>query len=547
MKKEGLPDDMFDGRPVIGICNTWSELTPCNTVLRTLADHVKNGVLEAGGMPLEFPVMSLGETLMRPTTMMFRNLAAMDTEEAIRANPLDGVVLLAGCDKTTPALLMGAASCDLPAILLSTGPMLNGRFRDMTIGSGTHYYKFEQMLRAGEITKADYSEVEACMSRSEGTCMTMGTASTMACLSEALGVTLPGNGAIPAADSRRLRLARESGRRIVELVKQDVKLSQILTREAFENAIRVCAALGGSTNAIIHLLALAGRAGVPLKLKDWDDLCQGVPCLVNLMPSGDYLMEDFYGAGGMPVVMKHLGSLLHGGAITANGRTVAENAAAGRCWNPEVIHTLDKPFKDAGGVAVLYGNLAPTGAVIKPSAATPSLLKHTGPAVVFDSVEHLDARLEREDLAITENSVMVLRNCGPCGYPGMPEIGNMPLPRKLLTRGVRDVVRVSDARMSGTAYGAVVLHVTPEAAVGGPLALVRDGDEVSLDVSARSLELRVEDQELARRKAEWRAPALEGAGGYQTLYTKHVMQADQGADFDFLVGCRGAGVPRPCH
>ncbi len=548
MKIQGLPDDVFDGRPVIGIANTWSELTPCNSHLRIIADHVKNGVLEAGGVPFEFPVMSLGETLMRPTTMFFRNLASIETEETIRANPLDGVVLLVGCDKTTPALLMGAASCDLPSLVISGGPMLNGHFRDMTIGSGTHVYKFADMVRSGEMSREDFREVESCMSRSHGHCMTMGTASTMACLVEALGVGLPDNGAIPAADSRRNRLAREGGRRIVEMVREDLKLSRILTRESFENAIRISAAIGGSTNAVIHLIALAGRLGVKLDLSDWDALGRSVPCLVNMMPSGDYLMEDFYYAGGLSVVIKNLGELINGNALTVNGKTIGENVKNARCWNPAVIRTLEDPFKPVGGIAVLYGNLAPDGAVIKPSAASPQLMKHRGRAVVFDSIEDLDTRINDDGLEIDETCVMVLRNCGPRGYPGMPEVGNLPLPRKLLKQGVKDMVRLSDARMSGTAYGTVILHIAPESAAGGPLALVRDGDQIELDVENRRLHLEVDNDELARRRATWEALPMQYFNGYAHLYVNHVLQANEGADFDFLRGVRsggGATVARP--
>jgi dihydroxy-acid dehydratase len=502
-------------------------------------------VLEAGGVPFEFPVMSLGEPLMRPTTMLFRNLASMEVEETIRANPLDGVVLLTGCDKTTPSLLMGAASVDLPTLTVSGGPMLNGRFRDTTIGSGTHVWKFQEMYRAGELTREDLSEAEACMSRSHGHCMTMGTASTMASMVEALGAGLPNNAAIPAADSRRNRLAREVGRRIVAMVSEDLRLSRILTRAAFENAIRVNAAIGGSTNAVVHLLALAGRVGVPLSLTDFDTLSRDVPCLVNLMPSGEYLMEDFYYAGGLPVVMQQLGALLHRDALTVNGQTVGENSANARCWNPAVIHTLEQPYKKISGIAVLRGNLAPDGAVLKPSAASPHLMKHRGRAVVFNSVEELDRKVNDDSLDVDENCVLVLRNCGPRGYPGMPEVGNMPLPRKLLKRGVTDMVRISDARMSGTAYGTVILHVAPEGAVGGPLALVREGDMIELDLAERRLQLEVSEEELAARRAAWQAPPREYDRGYARLYVEHVLQADKGVDFDFLMGGSGAGVPRP--
>src|SRR5215469_664207 len=464
MKNQGLPDHLFDGRPVIGICNTWSELTPCNAHFRKIADHVKRGVYEAGGFPLEFPVMSLGETLMRPTTMLFRNLVSMDVEESIRANPIDGVVLLAGCDKTTPALLMGAASCDLPSLMLSGGPMLNGKFRGHDIGSGTDVWKFSEDVRSGAMPMCEFQEAESCMSRSAGHCMTMGTASTMACVVEALGIGLTTNAAIPAVDSRRYTLAHTAGRRIVEMVKEDLRISRILTRKAFENAIRVVGAIGGSTNAVIHLLALAGRVGVDLTLKDWDVLGHDVPCLVNLMPHGKYLMEDFYYAGGLPAVIRELGGLIHRDALTVNGKTIGENVAEAQCFNREVILPVSEPFKPKSGIAVLHGNLCPNGAVIKPSAATPELMKHMGRAVVFEDIDDFHARIDDPALDVDERSVLVLKNCGPRGYPGMPEVGNMPLPSKILKKGITDMVRISDARMSGTAYGTVVLHVSPEAA-----------------------------------------------------------------------------------
>jgi dihydroxy-acid dehydratase len=548
MKSEGLPSDSFDGRPVIGICNTWSELTPCNQTFRELAQRVKHGVLQAGGFPVEFPVSSLGETLMRPTAMLYRNLASMDVEEALRAHPLDGVVLLAGCDKTTPATLMGAASVDLPTVVVSGGGMLNGNYRGQAIGSGTHVWKFSEAVNAGTMTLAQFMHAESAMSRSAGSCMTMGTASTMASLVEALGVALPSNAAIPAVDARRYELAQRTGRHIVDLVNRDVRLSQILTREAFENAIRVCGAIGGSTNAVIHLLAIAGRMGVPLTLDDWDRLGRNTPTIVNLMPSGKYLMEDFYYAGGLPVVMRRLleAGKLHGDAMTVNGQTVAQNVGDAECFNDDVIRPLDSPLVEQGGLAVLRGNLAPNGAVIKPSAATASLLKHTGKAVVFEDIEHYKTRIEDPDLDIDANSVMVLKNCGPRGYPGMAEVGNMGLPAKLLKLGVTDMVRISDARMSGTAFGTVVLHVAPEAAAGGPLALVQDGDMIALDVAERKLQLLVSDEALAQRRAKWQAPP-EPASGYVRLYHRHVLQADQGADLDFLVGCRGDAVPRESH
>ncbi len=549
MKNQGLPHHLFDGRPVIGICNTWSELTPCNAHFRVLAERVKRGVYEQGGFPLEFPVMSLGETLMRPSTMLYRNLVSMDVEESVRANPLDGVVLLAGCDKTTPALLMGAASCDLPALVVSGGPMLNGRFREEQIGSGTHVWKFEAMVRAGDMSMQEFMDAEACMSRSVGHCMTMGTASTMASMAETLGMALPANAAIPAADSRRNVLAHMAGRRIVEMVEEGLTMSKILTREAFENAIRTNGAIGGSTNAVVHLLALAGRVGVDLSLDDWDALGRDVPCIVNLMPSGKYLMEDFFYAGGLPAVHRELveAGLLHADALTANGRTLGENVADAPCWNRDVIFPLSKPFKAQGGIAVLHGNLAPQGAIIKPSAATPSLMRHRGRAVVFEDIDDYKARIDDPDLEVDETSVLVLKGCGPKGYPGFPETGNMGLPAKLLKRGVTDMVRISDARMSGTAYGTVVLHTAPEAADGGPLALVEDGDEIELDVPARRLVLHVADEVLSERRAAWRPPEAHSDRGYLRLYLDHVMQADTGADLDFLVGRSGAGVPRESH
>jgi len=549
MKNRGIPHDQFDGRPVIGICNTYSELTPCNSHFRTLAEHVKTGVWEAGGFPLEFPVMSLGETLLRPTAMLYRNLASMDVEESIRGNPIDGVVLLMGCDKTTPSLLMGAASCDLPTIGVSGGPMLSGWYKGERIGSGTNTWSLSEDLRAGKITKDEFHEAESCMHRSHGHCMTMGTASTMASMVEALGVGLPGNAAYPAVDARRNVIAREAGRRIVELVKKDVRLSKILTREAFENAIRVNAAIGGSTNAVIHLIALARRIGVKLALDDWDKFGRGVHTMVNLMPNGKYLMEDFCYAGGLPAVLRELGEagLLNKKALTANGRTIWENNRKAENHNPDVIMPFAKPFKRESGIAVLRGNLCPDGAIIKPSAATPKLMKHKGRAVVFKDIEDFHARVDSPKLKIDENSVMVLKNCGPKGYPGMAEVGNMPLPAKLLKKGVTDMVRISDARMSGTAYGTVVLHAAPEAAAGGPLALVEDGDEIELDVAKRRLHLHVSDAELAKRRAKWKPPVPPMTRGYTRLYVDHVNQASEGADLDFLVGKSGADVPRDNH
>ncbi|HEX3982985.1 MAG TPA: IlvD/Edd family dehydratase [Acidisoma sp.] len=549
LKNRGFPQDQFEGRPVIGICNTWSELNPCNSHFRTIAEHVRYGVLDAGGFPLEFPVSSLGEVTMRPTAMLYRNLASMDVEEAVRAHPLDGVVLLMGCDKTTPALLMGAASADLPTIGVSGGPQLRGVYQGRVIGSGTNIISMSEQLRAGEITIEEFHEAEAGMNRSSGHCMTMGTASTMASMVEALGVSLPGNAAIPAVDARRNELARFSGRRIVEMVNEDLTLSKILTREAFENAIRALAAIGGSTNAVVHLIAIARRVGVDLTLDDFDRLGRGVHCLVNLMPSGQFLMEDFYYAGGLPVVLKTLieQGLLHEAALTANGRPIGENVARAQCWNDEVITPFMEPFKPDAGIAILRGNLAPDGAVIKPSAASPELMKHTGRAVVFETVEEMHHAVDDEALDIDASCIMVLKNCGPRGYPGMAEVGNMPLPQKLLREGVRDMIRISDARMSGTAYGTVVLHVAPEAAAGGPLALVKNGDLITLDVTAGSLHLHVSEEDLAKRRAAWVPPAPPASRGYTKLYVDHVLQANDGADLDFLVGRSGAPVPRDNH
>ncbi|WP_257169943.1 IlvD/Edd family dehydratase [Bradyrhizobium sp. SRS-191] len=549
LKNSGTPQDRFEGRPVIGICNTWSELTPCNAHFRVIAEHVRQGVLDAGGYPLEFPVSSLGEVTMRPTAMLFRNLASMDVEEAIRAHPLDGVVLLMGCDKTTPALLMGAASADLPAIGVSGGPQLRGVYRGQIIGSGTNIISMSEQLRAGEITLKEFHEAEAGMNRSAGSCMTMGTASTMASMVEALGIGLPENAAIPAADARRNLLARMAGRRIVEMVHEDLKPSDILTRQAFENAIRTLAAIGGSTNAVVHLLAIAGRIGVELSLDDFDRLCRDVHCLVDLMPSGRFLMEDFYYAGGLPAVLRALGErgLLHKDARTVNGKTLWDNVAEAPNYNAEVITPFETPFKTEAGIAILNGNLAPNGAVIKPSAASPELMNHTGRAVVFESVEEMHDAVDDDNLDIDASCIMVLKNCGPKGYPGMAEVGNMPLPAKVLRQGVRDMIRISDARMSGTAYGTVVLHVAPEATVGGPLALVKNGDMITLDVPGRRLHLHVSDEELAARRAAWTPPKPHADRGYQKLYIDHVLQADRGVDFDFLVGRTGSPVPRDNH
>lgn len=536
MRSQGFGPELFDGRPVIGICNTWSDLNPCNRHLRELAEHVKRGVLLAGGYPLEFPVMSLGEPLMRPTTMMFRNLVSMDVEETIRANPIDGVVLLAGCDKTTPALLMGAASCDIPTILVSGGPMLNGRFRGRDLGSGTDVFRFDEEYRSGRLSKEDYEEAEAAMSRSAGSCMTMGTASTMASLSEALGIALPMNGAIPAVDSRRRCLAEEAGHHVVSLVREGISISRILTRTAFENAIVVNGAIGGSTNAVVHLLALAGRLGVPLSLDDWDRLGRDVPCLVDLKPSGRFLMEDFYDAGGVPAVMKRIEDLLDLSAPAVEGGSIGGRLARAECYNDDVIRRRDNPVSLQGGIVVLRGNLAPMGAVLKPSAASENLMSHRGRAIVFENFEDYRDRIDDPDLPVDEHSVLLLKCAGPVGYPGMPEVGNLALPAKLVRQGITDMVRISDGRMSGTAYGTVVLHVSPEAAVGGPLALARTGDEILLDVAGRQLELLVDEKELARRKTELELPPPHFDRGYGQMFTNFVQQAHLGVDFDFLAG-----------
>jgi L-arabonate dehydrase len=547
MKNQGYPADEFEGRPVIGICNTFSELTPCNGHFRELAESVKRGVWEAGGFPLEFPVMSLGETLIKPTAMLYRNLASMDVEESIRANPIDGVVLLCGCDKTTPSLVMGAASVDIPTIVVSGGPMLTGRYRGKTIGT-SDVWRFSEMYRKSEITQEELTTAEACMCRSDGHCAVMGTASTMACMVESLGLTLPENAAIPAADSRRKVQAHLSGRRIVQMVKEDLRLSQILTKEAFENAIMINAAIGGSTNFVIHLLAIAGRIGVDLSLDDFNHLCEKVPLLLNLQPSGGYFMEDFYYAGGLPVVIKEMIDMLHDGVITANGKTMAENCNSAECFDPNVIGTLAEPIKDLTGLAVVRGNLCENGAVIKPSASLkPELMQHRGKAVVFEDIDDYKARLDDPDLDVDENSVLILKNVGPKGYPGMPEVGNMSLPKKLLAKGVIDMVRISDGRMSGTGFGTVVLHVSPEAAVGGTFALVQDGDIIELDVANRRLNLEVSDEELVRRKALWKPLELGYNRGYVNLHIRHVMQAHEGADLDFLKGGSGDKVTRDSH
>jgi dihydroxy-acid dehydratase len=549
MKSQGLPQDAFDGRPVIGICNTWSELTPCNAGLRDVADHVKRGVWEAGGVPLEFPAMSLGETQMRPTAMLFRNLLAMEVEESIRANPIDAVVLLGGCDKTTPGQVMGAASVDLPTLVVSTGPMLNGKFRGRDIGSGTDVWKFSEDVRAGKLSLGEFMSAESGMSRTPGTCMTMGSASTMACLMEAMGMALPFNATAPAVDAQRRRIAHESGRLIVQMARNDVRMSKILTRSAFENAIRLLSAIGGSTNAVIHLLAFAGRLGIPLELADFDRLSAEVPLLVDLQPSGRFLMEDFHYAGGLPAVLKELAPLLDLNAPTVWGDPVGASFATAECYNRAVIRTMAEPANSVSGIWVLKGNLCPNGAILKPSAASPSLFAHRGRAVVFESIEDLRTRIDDPGLNVTEDSVLVLKGCGPKGYPGMPEVGNMPLPRKLLERGMRDMLRISDARMSGTAFGTVVLHVAPEAEAGGPLALVQEGDEILFDGPKRRLELLVTDEELAVRAEAWRKrrPVPKYTRGYYSLYVQHVLQADKGCDLDFLTGASGSTVERESH
>lgn len=547
MKNQGFAAENFEGRPVIGIANSASEVTPCNAHLGRVAEAVKRGVWKAGGFPLEFPTMSLGEPVMRPTTMLFRNLMAMDVEESVRANPFDGVILLCGCDKTTPAQIMGAASVDIPAIVVTGGPMLNGKFQGRDIGSGTDVWRFTADLRAGRMSLEDYMEAESCMSRSAGHCMTMGTASTMASMAEALGLQLPGGAAIPAVDSRRYALAEFAGSRIVEMVGEDLKMSKILTRDAFENAIKVNAAIGGSTNAIIHLLAIAGRLGVQLRLEDFDDLIRDIPFLVNLQPSGEYLMEDFYYAGGLPVVMKELGDMIHQNAMTVSGLTVAENVAKATNYNEDVIKTREAPINVGAGTAILRGNLCPDGAVIKQSAADEKLMQHKGRAVVFEDIDDLGARLDDPDLDIDETCVMVLKNAGPRGYPGMPEVGNLPLPKKLLEKGIEDVVRISDGRMSGTCFGTVVLHIAPESAVGGPLALVQNGDMIELDVANRRLHLDISDEEMEKRRKAWKPREPMAKRGYARMYIDHVLQADEGVDLDFLKGSSGADIPRQSH
>jgi len=546
MKNQGIPRDMFDGRPVIGICNTWSELTPCNAHFRDLAEAVKKGVLEAGGFPVEFPVMSLGETLIKPTAMLYRNLVSMDVEESIRANPIDGVVLLCGCDKTTPSLVMGACSVDIPTLVISGGPMLKGHWKGKDIGT-SDIWRFDAANKLGRITPEEFVEAEACMARTQGHCAVMGTASTMAVMVEALGISLPDNASIPAADARRKVLSQLSGRRIVEMVKEDITLSRILTRKAFENAIMINAAIGGSTNFVIHLLAIAGRIGVELNIDDFDKYSQNIPLLANIQPSGENYMEDLYYSGGLPALIKEMSAIIHNDALTVNGKTIGENAADAQVYNRNIISTMQEPFKPESGIVVVKGNLAPNGAVIKPSAATPRLLKHSGKAVVFENIEDYHARIDEASLEIDADSIMVLKNVGPKGYPGMAEVGNMALPKKLLEQGITDMVRISDGRMSGTGFGTVVLHVSPEAAAGGTLALVRNGDIITLDAHNRTLQLEISEEELSLRKAAWKQTEKIHERGYVQLYQTHVEQAHLGADMDFLKGGSGSEVARDSH
>ena len=547
LKNQGIPNDYFDGRPVIGICNTWSELTPCNAHLRDLADYVKHGVLEAGGVAFEFPVMSLGESLMKPTTMLFRNLASMDVEESIRANPIDGIVLLVNCDKTTPSCLMGAASVDIPTIVVSGGSMLNGKYRGMDIGSGTDLWKFSEDLRACKITQLEFDEIENNMSRSAGSCNTMGTASTMSSMVEALGLTLPGAASIPAVDANRRRVSQLAGRRIVDMVRQDHKLSKILTRPAFENAIVTNAAIGGSTNFIIHLLAIAGRIGVDLTLAEFDRLSEGIPLLANLKPSGEYLMEDFHYAGGIPAVMAQIKDRLHLEVLQANGKTLEDNLLQASTYNPCVISSVEKPYQENAGTVVLYGNLCPDGAIIKPSAASPELLNCRGKAFVFESIEEYNEKINDPELPVSKDDILVLKGVGPRGYPGMPEVGNFGLPKKLLDQGIRDMVRISDGRMSGTAFGTIVLHVSPESSIGGPLAFVKTGDLIELNTLEKILRLEISEDELKRRKESWKCQENPHTRGYTRLYVNTVQQAHLGADLDFLVGKSGAANRREPH
>ncbi len=546
MKNQGIPAYEFEGKPVIGICNTWSELTPCNSHFRELAESVKRGILEAGGFPVEFPVMSLGETLIKPTAMLYRNLVSMDVEESIRANPLDGVVLLCGCDKTTPALVMGACSVDIPAIVVSGGPMLTGKYKGRNIGT-SDLWRFADENRNGIMSEEEFNLAEAGMCRSSGHCAVMGTASSMACMVEALGLSLPGNAAIPAVDSNRKVLAQLSGKRIVDMVREDIRLSDILTKSAFENAIMVNAAIGGSTNFVIHLLAIAGRIGVPLDMSDFDRLSASIPLIANLQPSGSFFMEDLYYAGGLPALLKELDTLLHSGCITANGKTLKENYSKAECYNRGVITSIDKPFSNATALAVLRGNLCENGAIIKPSAASSHLFQHTGKAVVFESIEDYKLRIDDPELSVDESSILVLKNVGPKGYPGMPEVGNMTLPVKLLAKGIKDMVRISDGRMSGTGFGTVVVHVSPEATFGGNFSVLESGDIITLDVPGRTLNVRLTDEELNDRKERWKPSPDIIERGYTSLYINHVEQAHLGADLDFLKGGSGSSILRDSH
>lgn len=534
LRSEGFDSSIFQGKPIIGICNSWSELNNCNAHLRHVAEGVKRGVWAAGGVPLEFPTISLGEMLMKPTAMLFRNLMAMDVEESIRAYPLDGVVLLCGCDKTTPAQMMGAASADLPSIVFPGGPMMAGEWRGRKLGSGTDGRKLFDLRRTGQLSDEQWCEVESCLARTAGHCTVMGTASTMTSLAEALGMALPGTANIPAVDARRMAAAEHAGRRIVAMVGEDLKPSKILTRPAFENAIATLMALGGSTNAVIHLLALAGRVGVELTLEDFHRISKKTPFLTNVKPSGEFLMEDLFEAGGVGAVMKEILPLIDGNAITVTGRTTAENVAGVECLNHNVVRPLANPIHAEGGIVVLGGNLAPGGAVLKQTAASPHLMKHRGRAVVFRDYADMHARINLDDLPVDANSVLVLKNAGPKGGPGFPEWGQIPLPAKLIKAGVTDVVRISDARMSGTSFGTVVLHIAPESAIGGPLAAVEDGDEIVLDVEARRIDLAVSDEELARRLAAFVPPKPHYERGYGKLFLDHVTQANLGCDFDFL-------------
>lgn len=545
MKNNGIPDYEFD-KPIIGICNTWSELTPCNSHFRDLAEFVKRGVLEAGGFPVEFPVMSLGETLMKPTTMLFRNLASMDVEESIRANPIDGVVLLCGCDKTTPSLVMGACSVNIPTLVVSGGPMLTGKYHGKDIAT-SDVWRLASELQTGHLSDEEFRGIEANLCRSQGHCAVMGTASSMACMVESLGLSLPNNAAIPAVDSHRKVLAQMSGTRIVQMVKDDLRISEILIRKAFENAIMVNAAIGGSTNFIIHLLAIAGRLNVALTLDDFDKFSKKIPLIANLQPSGKYFMEDFYYAGGLQVVMKQLDKYLNKECITVNGKTLSENYSNAICYNEAIIANLDHPFNDATGLAVLKGNICENGAVIKPSAASKQLMKHTGPAFVFENIDDYKARIDDEALGIDENTVLVLKNVGPKGYPGMPEVGNMTLPKKMLKKGITDMVRISDGRMSGTGFGTVILHVSPEAADGGNFALIKTGDLITLDVPNRIVKVELSDEELNKRRKELKSQPIHVERGYVNLYINHVQQAHLGADLDFLRGNSGSEVTKDSH